>query len=272
MLNKLSMALALILSGFTFFACSESTPTDTSKNDDNPPQGLQVEEKQMALINKMTATWCGTCGTWGWDVFKEIIDETKGKAVLMGTYGSSASDMTNQTAQQFNFAFAPGTGYPAFCYNGQNFTQYVQGYVDSEATQETIIDKAAKFNRDKPIVNAGYEMLIEGNSLTINTRTRFFQQTEGKYYLGVYVIENGVGNEQAGRGYSNHLYVLRGTANETSWGEQVASGKIEAGFTGENSYSIEIEEDWNTDHLSAALVIWEKVGDKYIFVNAYTKY
>jgi len=35
-----------------------------------------VQEKQMSIVVKKTATWCSNCGSWGWQWFKDVIDDS----------------------------------------------------------------------------------------------------------------------------------------------------------------------------------------------------
>src|SRR5690554_6390421 len=44
---------------------------------------LNVEEKNMSVVAKRTATWCGPCGGWGFDLFADLKQQYKDEAVFM---------------------------------------------------------------------------------------------------------------------------------------------------------------------------------------------
>ena len=47
-----------------------------------------VPEVQRTLLTKVTATWCPSCGSWGWSFFEDIIEDNTGKATFMGAHHS----------------------------------------------------------------------------------------------------------------------------------------------------------------------------------------
>src|ERR1700752_2435008 len=99
--------------------------TNCKKETTAPPANtgapsITVAEENTALVNKFTATWCGPCGSWGWDLFENVIEENANDAIYMGTYSSSSpsydnTDFYNTIADTFYNSFAPGKGIPAFC-------------------------------------------------------------------------------------------------------------------------------------------------------------
>ena len=129
----------------------------TKKTEENTgPEPIVVQEVNMSLINKLTATWCGPCGSWGWTLFQEIIDETHNDAVIMGTYGSSTSNYYNPAAAAFKQAQAPSAGWPAFCANGENRTAYSSnGGIYTATTKTNVVAEVAGFKAKEVIAGAG---------------------------------------------------------------------------------------------------------------------
>ena len=90
---------------------------------------------------------------------------------------------------------------------------------------------------------------------------------EGDFFASVLVLEHNVSNNQSGRGLSDHPYVLRaGFGNET-FGELVAAGMIAAGREEVISMDLELDPSWNKEDLYFAVILWEKDGSEYVFVN-----
>ena len=51
-----------------------------------------------------------------------------------------------------------------------------------------------------PIAQTGLLVEADGNTITVQTKTRFFQDATGDFYLGLYVIERSVIATQASQG------------------------------------------------------------------------
>ena len=238
------------------------------------PQGITVAQTNTAIYNKLTATWCPPCGSWGWELSNDITADIGTDGITMATYGSSSSsygntDFYNQTAADFKAGFAPTAGWPAFCVNGVNITQYVGSGIDTGTTHTNAIN-AINDHKNAPVVaNSGYTTSISGNTLTIETRTKFFADLLGEYYIGAYVIEDGVLHIQANQsGSVAHHHVLRGTADDSTWGELITSAST-TGSTFDHTFTITLGSSWVQSNIEVATVIWKKNGSTYEFVNAH---
>lgn len=231
--------------------------------------------KSVPIINKTTATWCGPCGQWGWELFDEIITDNKPKAILMGTYGDEASDLFNQTAGDFYDDFCSGAGWPAFAVNGANRTAYSSsGGIYTSTTRNNCKMVSDSFAATTPLASTGYTYKITGNTLTVNTKTKFWQATSGNYFVGVYVIEDGVMNTQAGQsGTVAHHYVLRGSISAgASFGVSIVNGSVTSGQTYDKSFTYTLPANWNKSKLQVVTMIWKKSsGPGYDFINANNK-
>lgn len=268
-MNRFSI-IALVVLFIALASCSESTlnPEDTIKKD---TETLEIQTKQMSLVSKMTATWCHSCGSWGWDLFNNIINSTNRKAVFMAAYCSSTSGFYNSVAQEMYNNFTPGYGLPTFTLNGQNETVYVSGYVDDIKTRDNIISKVNENWNKEPIAGAGLAYTINENTVSLTAKVKFFAEAQGEYYLAAYLIEDGAKGFQSTRGETSHHYVLRGTADNKSFGEMISAGNISEGFETEKSYTFNTDEKINTDKLYIAVIIWKKTESGFEFVNAAVK-
>lgn len=222
-----------------------------------------VPEVQRPLITKIAATWCPPCGGWGWDFFEHLIDDNNAKATLMVAHHSG--DLVSTAGEEFSENFA--SPYQPYFYfynadqgvNGGNVTQKraaVASDVDLEATMQ-------------PLVNAGMIVELNDGVLTINTKTKFFQEAEGDYSLGVYIVENGVINQQAGQGANAvHEKVLRGAVSASTFGDSFVNGTVTAGQEFSKTYMQNMASDWVVGNLEVATVIWKNNDGVYEAVNS----
>lgn len=237
----------------SFFASNAQTPPN----------------KNVAIVNKTTATWCGPCGSWGWTLFEGITADNEAKAIIMGTYGSSSSDMYNQTAGDFYNDFASGAGWPAFCAIGINRTAYsTSGGIYTGATQTNVKATVDSFVNTPVVASTGYNYSISGSTLTVNTVNKFWSAGSGDYYVNVYLVEDGVMNTQNGQtGVVAHHHVLRGGVTGT-WGTNLVNGSFSANQTVNKSFTYTIPSTWDKSKLEVVTMIWKKVGSDYQFINA----
>ena len=273
--------LGLVIGAITFTGCKKDDGEEVVDNtggdgNNNQPKELVVPQTSMPIVNKLTATWCPPCGGWGWTLLQDIIDAQGEKAVIMGTYGSSTSEYYHNTAQAFKTQFAPTAGWPAFCVNGKNETQYSSnGNIYTGQTLTQCINVCDNFAAQSPTVQTGFRYSVKEGNIEVETKTKFFENGDGNYYLGVYVIEDGVVGKQAGHTPSTsaeHHYVLRNSQMDIPWGKQIAEGEVAAGTTFDNVFSIPVDNKWNMDKVKVAVIMWDKnIYNKYIFVNANNK-
>ena len=187
----------------------------------------------------------------------------------MGTYGSSSSDMYNQTAGDFYSDFASGAGWPAFCAIGINRTAYSStGGIFTGQTQSNVKATIDSFATSPVKASTGYKYSISGSTLTVNTTTKFWQADNGDFYVNVYLVEDGVMNTQNGQtGVVAHHHVLRGGVTGT-WGTSIVNGAVAANATYTKNFSYTIPSTWDKSKLEVVTMIWKKVGSDYQFINA----
>ncbi len=235
--------LLFIAIGFSYFAKAQEVP-----------------QIQSSLIIKRTATWCPSCGGWGWDLFEQLIQDNDEKAILWAEHPSG--DLQSATSQGID-ANLTGDGQPRFYLN--NVDQAGTSVTIRNAIKTGVLQNADFF----PTANAiPTNITIDNNQISLTVKSKFFVQAEGEYYLNVYVVENGVINEQAGRGtYAVHEKVLRDDMAGEAFGVLLAQGTVPANIPFSTDFTIPIANDWDVNHIELSTVIWKKVGLKYEFVN-----
>ncbi len=222
----------------------------------------EVPEQQMPLVTKVTATWCPFCGAWGWNAFEKLYNENQEKAILISNHFSG--DLRNPTAEAFGDNLE-AFGQPIFYLNNDNLSFSSSTFSSKADDAKSSIEEQYGMS---PVANSGIIASLSGNELMVEAKTQFFQETSGDYYVGVYIIENGVINFQSSRGNNAfHKNVLRAGMSSNAFGVNLDNGNFLAGTAIDKSFSMTLDENWNVDNILLATMIWKKEGEKYIYVN-----
>lgn len=240
-----------------FAACKKTSPTIETAS-------LEVEEKNMPVIAKRTATWCPPCGDWGFTTFASKEQQWEGKAVLMAWKDAFVESEGDLLFTELSNNFPVAT--PTF------FTNFNSELGDADATAHI----------DAPVVaNANYEMSVSGTQVNLKTTTKFFKNVEGEFFIAPYMIVDGImGNQQVqGMGTQNlehHKYVAKVAKPTTSnnkqyFGYKIANGKVDEGYTVSLDFEATRDLSWNENDISFGLIIFQKQADTLAFVNAFTK-
>ena len=225
--------------------------------------GQNVPKVQSAIITKVTATWCRTCGEKAWDDFEALIELHEDKAVLIAAHSSPTSNLHTKIAGDLVANLPSVFGQPLFYVNAERLDR---ANVRVEAEEQLALATEVPV-----IANAGIEASWGDNQLEVQTRYVFFSDTEGEYFLSVLVLENGVISNQASRGAAvPHHKVLRAAANDDVFGTAIAEGAIREGTEGKLSFQIPAAEDWFRGQIELVAVIWKREDGQYHLVNANT--
>lgn len=246
MMQKFTISIALLV--LTFSGYSQDAP-----------------ETQSALVTKISATWCGPCGGWGWDLFHDLISDNEAKATLMAVHHSGNLLTPTSGALADNFMI---TGQPQFFLGNVN-----QGVGSSSAAAkrveiQNLVDEAAD---QAPIVNTGINATYSETTQEINvdTRTEFFQDADANYYLGLYIVNDGyVGFQQSQGANAEHEKVLVTAFTASHFGEQLTTGAVTDGTTMDGSYNIAIDSEWDVEKLEVVAIIWSESNGVYTYVNS----
>ncbi len=230
----------------------------------------QVTQTKMALVSKKTATWCNPCGTWGWTAQDEIYLANNSNAVILQVHNSTSSVLNSSIATELQNNF-PNCNYtPAWYVNGINRTHKTSSGIFLNQTKANIKTAVDSTSASPVLANCSYTKTVSGYNLTVNTITKFFMDTVGEYYLSVLLVEDDVVAFQNGIGNSaHHTSVLRGSMSTSVFGEMITSGSIAADTTFAITFTKTLDASWRLKNVTLALVIWEKVGTDYFYINAY---
>lgn len=224
----------------------------------------EVAEIQQSLITKRTATWCPYCGSWGWDFFKDLRDNVSDKAVLIAAH-FGGSTLENPASLDFVDNLG-GVSQPKFFVN--NEIQAVTSGTVSDALT-VIQNKVANNYLAAPLANVGLETSWNGANLELAAKTKFFQATEGAYYLGIYLVEDFVLAAQASQsGQVEHMRILRAALTPTTFGDLLVDGPVEAGTEFTQTFPVSYS-GFDMENLDIVGIIWKKEGTKFMVVNVW---
>ncbi|MEZ4957612.1 MAG: Omp28-related outer membrane protein [Saprospiraceae bacterium] len=224
----------------------------------------QVEEIQRTLLTKISATWCPPCGTWGWTMFDGLVEDNSDKAVLMAAHYSGLLK-TDEAYDIFtNFgAFSQ----PRFFVNSTDVNVTSSNIT---AKRIEVMQMVADAYNSAPIANVGFDPAFANSTLSVNAKVKFFQATEGEFYLGIYLIEDGVVEFQQSIGNDAvHKKVLRTGFSDDTFGQPITNGTVNAGSEFDLAFSLQIGAVEGYDY-EVAGIIWKKVNDRYIPVNVWS--
>ena len=228
---------------------------------------ISVPQKNKTLVLMYAESTSNDCGTYGWDTFRELVDSNL-NAVFANWYGSGDAKLTvspiplNASILQIH---VPAVGFvPSFLVNGTNL-----GYVQYSGVKSFI-----QSNTSGPVIaNTGFTQNTNstGDSLVIDTRTKFFQNASGEFYVATYVYEDTVIAPQTGKSSNaKHIRVWRTPLGiEGSFGSLLRQSSFSSGYTFDTTYRIYIDPSWQKDKLHVFTVIWEKKNGFYTVLNAH---
>ncbi len=229
-----------------------------------PAISQEVSAEQRSLITKRTASWCPNCGTWGWNLFKELIADNSQKAVLIAAHYDGALAVPAAEALTDNFG---GFYQPRFFLDetDQNATSG-----NAAAVQSTIRDQVNAAFQQAPVANTAFQPGYFAGEIQVPAKVKFFQDAQGQYFLGMYLLENNVTAFQSGIGADAvHQKLFRASFTASTWGLEIVNGSVTAGTEFSLDFSLSANDPQASDY-EVVGVIWKKEGEKYLPVNTWS--
>jgi hypothetical protein len=230
---------------------------------------LDVEQKNMGVRGVRSATWCSVCGA-GLNNTQNILELNKIQSVGMvfkdafsgefGAHSDWGNNLFDKVAAQFGLPTSVPTSFQNFNHNS------VQEHVEGQT-----------------VVNGNYEIDFNGNEMIVRTTTKFFTQFEGDVYLAPFVIVDNLVGAQIGHPQTPNTVHTRYVADvaypinkdeesKFEWGYLISSGIVRDGHTVNTVFKTNKKPHWSNNNVSIGLVYFRKVGNEFIFINAFTKY
>ena len=223
-------------------------------------QDIDVPQTHHPLITKRTASWCPKCGGYGWELFRNLLnDNSKEALVLAAHYGGSAYENAVSTDL---VAELGGFGQPLFFLNTTDL-----GVTSSNIDQvrQDVQGQVDQINAELPTAQTGLLAYPDAmaEELVIRTKTRFFEETAQEVHLAVYLMQPSFIGTQSGQGSdAEHKNLLRMAVGGNTFGESLGDVFPE-GEEVEREYSVSY-----SDLQSAGFDDLSSLGDSSLIVGA----
>jgi len=221
-----------------------------------------VEEIQTPVLSKVTASWCPNCGSWGWTFMEDIMEDNEDKAIILNLHfsGDLVNPVSDAMAENFQ-AF----GQPIFILNNTN--QSVNSS-NAAAKRQEVKMMVESMSAESPLANTGIVSNLTGNELDLSIKAKFFENTTGNYYVGVYIVEDDVINFQSGQGANaSHPNVVRDATTDDWFGTAISETDIQAGAEFSFIQSYTIPNAYDLDNISVVAILWKENNGIYEYIN-----
>jgi hypothetical protein len=239
-------------------------------------------QENTSLLVETSAAWCGPCGNWGTMFWGEMINDpytayhTMFVTIHPSWYTAKDSNELNYTlfskvCDDWATLVDPWTLFPVFSHN---LVDYMASAPNAGVMYNNMMDARDTFISHNPIASVGFTFKRTGNTFDVTTRTRFWQNVTGDYYVCAYLVEDSVLHEQSGsaNALDTMRYVMRTSmsGSGSSWGDEIANGNIKAWSFYNKSFSYTVTDpSWDVTKMKALVVIYSKSGSTYSYVNGY---
>jgi|GEM_PF-6298953 len=274
----LSLAASMLIG---FGACKKDKKEEEKEEVKKEEGPAAITKTQQSTIFYMSGNWCGPCGLYGVPAKANAKTKYGDKVNILACQlnGSGNTDPLNNAdanslAGVFNVTGVP-TAYILANLEGTS----VGGGSTMSATMETAIgnnigvtDVLANMIVDKA--------KIEGSTISIETRTKFFKAGEGQYRLAAYIIEDNIAGRQysSGSGWADYDFmgVVRKSLGSTVTGDDFVKD-AEANKEYPKTITTSLNTSWNKANLKIVLVLWKATtnssgGTTVAVVNSISKH
>ena len=222
---------------------------------------------QNVMVAEVTATWCGPCGQWGKGLIADVADLYGKRSVKVSFNSSSQGDIL---FVQDALAFADFINIDGYPTQAINLKRVVQTFPASiTVLKQKVVDLAEVEAAKAPeaVVGLSFEENGAGTGeFTIKTKTKFLKDMpEGKYHVGVFIIQDNIIEAQNGASASfEHTGLFRKTASnedgtKSPWGTEIATTEAKNGATFEKTFTV-------TAPTTTGKLAWVKANMKAVAV------
>lgn len=230
----------------------------------------EIDKNQWTLVTKRTADWCGFCGGWGWSFMKNIHEDLKNDRVMVWAAHHSGN-LSNATSAAVANNFG-AVGQPTFFVNEENMG-VTSG---NSATKRTeLVNFVRDLNMLPPFAGLGVDAFYINGKVEVNTSLEFFENfPNAEMYVANYIVRDNLIAPQSGQGANaKHINVLSGEVNNSLFGTLLNATSFNKGdkfnLTAEfDNFSLHSDK---IEDVKIASVLWNKVNNKYVFINAVVK-
>lgn len=235
--------------------------TGCKKDEEEEPIVVPVIKQSEAFIINFTQTDVAACGQWGKEYFEgafngdNSVDVSKLNGIAAHIGGTLQSTVADDLKSLHAVTVAPNLSVGA-----TNYDTNTGGWINAIIASQL----------QAPSCAVGVLKSIDGTTMTIRTKTKFYNAVGGDIRLAVYIAENNVKATQAGTTDNNHIYVLRGKATAT-FGNALTNS-ASAGAEYDKDFTFAINGSWNASNLKAIAVLYvvDISGKPFSCLNSHT--
>ncbi len=244
---------------------------------------VRPETTKKIILEDWTGHTCGNCPDAA-KLAAELDSTFEGNVIIIGVH---AGDFAKTSPGNFYYDFRTTAGNQLesfFRFDKQGRPKGMVnrvGFNKDDATntdhvlptnvwKDIVIKELSKDPDAKITLDASYD--TSSRKLTANISTQFISDLNGDYKLAVCIIEDGVIQYQKWFGHVPedvadyvHKHVYRGAVNGT-FGESIATGRIDAGKTVDVSYNYTLSSAWNAKNCKVVAYIYN--GADYHIIQA----
>ena len=260
---------ALAVTLFLLHACDYVKPPDLIEPTDSIPDTLSVVQQRIVLLEDYTGLTCGHCPKAA-DAANQAISLFGKQVVVLGVHsGGFAAPVLPDYPEDFrcaegnelnSFFGISAVGNPNGMVNrfGKPADEHVVAYTtwNAKVTQELAKPLSAWID-----VVPSYNSATRQSSITV--KTEFKIALQGDYKLACYIAEDSiVGNQKDYRKSPSHVtnfvhrHVLRGSYNNSAWGELIAANPPASSNTIDRNYTATLPSSWDAKHCYAIAFVY----------------
>jgi len=209
------------------------------------------------VLTKITADWCGNCGTWGWDYMEGMRDEFADNSALVLAVHYSGG-LKNDTGEWWKNNLK-SSGQPRFYLNNEVISVGRSNWPEElgptkESADELInITTGVGMEYNKVDLNSGF--------LEVDIKITDLPAATNELFLANYVYEDHVESFQSQQGDNAlHPNLLRSTMGPDFQGMSISDAGI-------YSFNMTLNPEWIENNLGLLTVVWEKNGDQYTMIH-----
>ncbi|MBX2815331.1 MAG: Omp28-related outer membrane protein [Saprospiraceae bacterium] len=226
----------------------------------------QKTSPHLPVAVKITATWCNVCGLSSWDSFKEMVEEYEDKVVIMAVHADEGSQLNSLAASLYAANLPDRFGQPQFYINEQSI-----GIADDWRWKGALENAISQFRASTPLAASEVAYSIKDDMLEVTSVITFNRGTNRAIHQALYLVEDHVSAFQNNRRPEDlHRKILRTHISESPMGDLISNTEITSGQSFTQSYSLPIDSSWKSENLEIASILFEKVGERYVFHNGST--
>jgi hypothetical protein len=256
-------AIVSLISVFALSQCSkkESPSTDTK---DIAQGGLVMEyqSNNKSVLFEFTSTGCPGCGSWGKPTVENMKAIHGDKVVPMAIHIKYNDIYITDVSQAIADNRVGSRWTPQLWMNNENTTILENGYISGQKSMEAMNTEVDNKTQDANISLGGAVKLI-GRDFTGKYGLKLNKEAGKEYYLSAYLMEENLMSDQQGSTNNPVLHhgVIRKAADGV-WGKKIVAN------SSNQTFEYELTHDFSNANHYMAVVLWEKVGTRYLVVDA----